>query len=651
MFQLGQRLFGLCVGLLLLSSCSDDGFVNKNLATSTPDPLTESVARLALGTDLISIKTGSSVPASITASVLNASNVVVTGATVVFVADGGVLSAGTGVTDESGIASVKLSGGSIDRSNRTITVTASAGGRSAQLQIQVSGSKVTLQTIVTSITTDGLITSTMTATAFDGDNQPIYGVPLTFYAATLDTGMATVTPAATTTDLNGIITAKITGTVSGRVGVTVSGQGATASQIYTVAGASQAFSITSPAKNPVPSLSTGTNMAIIVQAPAPITSVTLVTTLGTWTNSSSTIVVTPVVAGTVSATLNSAVAGIASVQAYDTNSPGTSDTLKIGISAPADAASTISLQSNISVVSPTVGSTSNVATLTATVRSAQNQPVGGAVVAFTMSNQTSSGENLLPVVAVTDTVGRASTTFTSGSLPSGQSGVRLTATVVKAGPVISNFVDIVVGGTPGSVVVGYSTTVAATSNNAGYILPMSVLVADSNGNAISNTVVSLSAWPSNFSTGYWFYLPTPYKRCIPIITGTFPNEDANENLILDAGEDSNYTSSDSWNASLWTYTVSPPVVRNYFFDGIATPPNSAAGNLPSTVTTDVNGVANFELNYLKSSSGFITTRVRASVQAQGTETVGEIRFPLPASVKDTTNVDTCIMPSPSTYGL
>jgi hypothetical protein len=47
-------------------------------------------------------------------------------------------------------------------------------------------------------------------------------------------------------------------------------------------------------------------------------------------------------------------------------------------------------------------------------------------------------------------------------------------------------------------------------------------------------------------------------------------------------------------------------------DGFLTPPNSAAGTVPETVITDANGVANFNLIYLKSSALSIVDRIRAS---------------------------------------
>jgi hypothetical protein len=71
-----------------------------------------------------------------------------------------------------------------------------------------------------------------------------------------------------------------------------------------------------------------------------------------------------------------------------------------------------------------------------------------------------------------------------------------------------------------------------------------------------------------------------------------------------------------------------------------TPVNSAAGTVPSKVTTDANGVAAFNLNYPKQSAIWTVTRIRASTRVQGSETRGELILRLKATAKD---VDPCIL--------
>jgi len=44
-------------------------------------------------------------------------------------------------------------------------------------------------------------------------------------------------------------------------------------------------------------------------------------------------------------------------------------------------------------------------------------------------------------------------------------------------------------------------------------------------------------------------------------------------------------------------------------DTVLTPVNSATGIIPRTVTTDINGVANFNLVYLKAHTAWITDEI------------------------------------------
>jgi len=129
---------------------------------------------------------------------------------------------------------------------------------------------------------------------------------------------------------------------------------------------------------------------------------------------------------------------------------------------------------------------------------------------------------------------------------------------------------------------------------------MSVLVADSNGNPMKNTTVNLKLWPIGYATG----------TDVETITGTYLNEDVNRNIIMDTGEDLNG-------------------------DGQLTPPSSAAGSLPSTVTTDDNGVANFNLVYLKASAAYIAVEITASTLVLGTETQSVTKFWLNWAENDT----------------
>ncbi|MDY6839207.1 MAG: invasin domain 3-containing protein [Thermodesulfobacteriota bacterium] len=659
--------------------------------------------KISLSTSQISVKSDNSDSATITATVLDAYNAVVEGITVAFSATGGQLGAASADTDANGQAVVTFSSGSAGPSNQVVTITATVTDlEPAQIPIQVLGSTLTLATDKTQVSSDGLVSAILTATAKDAGGTEVYNAPITFSVPETGGGSVKLSSFEVRTGVTGEAKVTVTGTRAGSVTVFAEGLGETASQEYRVTPpGTDFFHISEPTDDPA-NLSIGEDLAITVTAPAPTTSVVFVATFGAWDGGSSSVVTQTVGNGSVSAVFSSPLAGVASIQVYDEDNPSDADSMEIVVSAAIPDAAHISLQSNSYVVPLSSGGNSYSATLTASVRTSfasGRQPVGGASVAFSLDNQTGGGETIFPAIVFTDDSGVATTTFTSGSLSSGAEGVEISATVLGQGATgslttiafndtnadtitrsdagsfvtdgfqageqirvegsanndgdytiasvsgktltldsndsltaeaagstvtitaVTSSINIVVGGTSGSIVIGRGSKIEILSPTT-YSLPMSVLVADSNGNPQSGAVVSLSAWPTFYSTGGW--LPRVEEStdqdtnittqkvldiCDGYITGTYPNEDANENLFLDPGED---TGADPGHG-----------------DGQLTPPNSAAGNIPMTVTTEANGVANFELVYMKSSAMWIVDRIRASTVVLGTETTSSMSFRLP----------------------
>ncbi|HUX89289.1 MAG TPA: hypothetical protein VMV48_01195 [Gallionellaceae bacterium] len=346
---------------------------------------------------------------------------------------------------------------------------------------------------------------------------------------------------------------------------------------------------------------------------------------------------------------------------YDATTPSLSDTMSVAMTAKT--AASISLQATPTVVPKSVGSTVGYSNLVASVYDATGAPVGGAPVAFSIvsGTGTNSGETVSPVVVFTASslanglaLGAAPTTFTSGSLSSNASGVHVRATVVGTtittqpipdpvthlpvnGTTSSLDTAIIVGGTAGSVAFGQAAKIVDLGGTSTiYTFPMSVLVADSNGSpAPLGTVVNISVRPIAWSTGAPCTIDPDTAT-----TGTFWNEDKNENLILDAGEDG---------------------TRKHYFTGVVeaggnknnsiTPENSYGGTLastnpadsPGTTTTDANGLATFNLTYTKSSAFWVISRIRAQAVIQGTPAVGELNWRLTASELDATPTK-CYLP-------
>jgi hypothetical protein len=558
-------------------------------------------ASLSLGLSQITVKSDNSDSATITATVLDRNNAVVEGITVLFSATDGELSASSVFTDPNGDAVVTFSSGNADKSNRIATIAASVSGLDPkQIPVQITGTTVELSTATTNLEIGGTDTAILTVTVLDAYPTAIYDAPVTLSIDPASSGAVTLLPAAGNTDVTGNLEVSVTGAASGVVTVIAESLGATATQTYTVGNVGDVFIISSPTEDPY-SLSTNTDLTITVNAPYQ-TQVQFSTTFGAWDGGTDMVVVKSVSGGVASATLRSAIAGVATVQVFDVGDVSTTDSVKIAISAPSGEASQLSLQASSMVVAPSTGEISNTVTLIATVKNANDQVVGGAPVAFSIENPTGGGERISPVIAYTDDYGTANSTFTSGSLSSGAEGITIRAQVVGMSAVTDD-VSIVIGGNAGSVVIGRSTKIESIDEDTAYRLPMSVLVSDSNGNPVSGAVVSLSTWPTQYATGYWVDDEVSYA-------GFYPNEDENNrNLILDPGEDTGTNPGHG--------------------DGELTPPNSAAGSLPGTVTTDDNGIANFDLVYLKASAVWIEDEIAASTLVLGTETRSTINFWLP----------------------
>ncbi|MBC2695191.1 MAG: hypothetical protein HF982_07945 [Desulfobacteraceae bacterium] len=640
---------------------------------------------IKLSADPISVKSDNSDNSIITANVLDANNAVIEGITVMFSAGGGQISASSADTDANGKAQITLSSGTIDPSNQVVTITGTVSGLSSQVPVQITGSTLTLSTNNSDITADDPTTdtATLTITVKDAGENPVYDIPVTLSIS--GTGEVNLSPDTGNTDINGELQVTVTGKDAGSVTVTANGLGTKGTQEYTVSSVEALFGITSPAIDPY-LLFTNKDLLIIVNAPE-LTRVQFATTFGSLTGGGKTgqVIEVAVADETASAVFSSSQVGLATIQVFDPDNSSTSDTLGVAITAPSDDAARITLQSRTYVVAPSTGGISNTATLTATVRTSDLQVVGGAPVAFSIENPTGGGETVSPVVVYTDGSGVANTTFTSGSLPSvepvivsarvvgegttgplanilsfnnfnpdtitrsdGESfetddfeageqirvqgsesndGIYIVesvaantltlvafetlseetaaATVTITSVAVAIDPGITIGGTAGSVVIGRGSKITVLSPTA-YALPMSVLVADSNGNPISGAVVSLSTWPAQYSAGAWYDENTKpdEENFVPYISGTFDNEDLNENTFLDSGEDKNG-------------------------DGLLTPHNSAAGTLPTTVTTDENGVANFDLVYLKAHAYWIIDRIRASTFVLGTETTASTTYRLP----------------------
>lgn len=627
--------------ITLLAGCGSGETPPTGGGATPPTPST--VAALSLSVTPITVASNNG-SATVTVTARTSGNAAVANAVVTLSVDTGILSDSSVTTNATGQATFTFSAGTTNRANRTATITATSGTATMQLLVSIVGT--TLTATPSAITLADLTASTIvTFAAKDSGNNPIVGEIITL----IESGTGDVTLSATTgvTDSSGNLAITVTGVTAGVRVITATGAGTSIAATITVpAGPTATFGISQtvlnanpPVLNPTAvAMQIGDALVITVTAPAPTTSVTFATSVGAL-NGGGTFVVVPVAGGIATATLATAAAGTATIQVIDANSANpVSDTLTVSMTAVTP--STITLQATPTVIPKSSGGTSGVSTLIATVNDSTGQPVGGVPVAFSIQNPTGGGEQLSTVIAFTAFeattslgLGQAITSFTSGSRTSGADGVKIRAAVPGTAVTTNALTDaaIVIGGKAGSVFFGQATEITQIANNTAYSYAMSVIVADSNGNpAPLGTVVNLSVWPISWSTG---------TNCIvapnTATTGTFLNEDSNENLILDAGEDGDRDGN-------------PANAIEGTADDQLTPPNSAGGTLPATVTTDASGVATFNLTYTKPSAIWIVDRIRASTLVSGSEAVGEIVFRLrPSEADASADGTTCKLPDSS----
>jgi len=629
---------------------------------------TVTASSLDLSASPTSIRTDGSSFSTITVNALNSSNALLSGVVVTLSTDTGILSSPTVTTNSTTPATVRLYSGS-NKENRTVTVTATASGAPpAQIPVFIVGSTITLSASASSISTTG--NTTLTVTVKDAGSNVVPNVPVTLTQS--GGGTVTFVSATGNTNSSGVFSTVANGNTDGEVTITATALGATASTLITITNAASVFSIdhleldsgsgfvntgdpntTGMFINAIATPTVPNRLALVVNAPNPPLAasgaqVVFATTLGTFTDASNPAnvgsVITVDVPGTgfpryVTAYLTSTAAGIANISVYDATNSTRNDSLTVAMTSAV--AASIELQASPTVVPTSVGTTTGSSALIAMVRDSLGFPVGNAAVLFSIDNSTGGGETVLPVVAMSAAttsgglnLGEARASFTSGSLPSGQTqaSIIIRASIVST-PTINDTATIVIGGEAGSIAFGQATVLGVDSTNANYTLQMSVLVADSNGNPVpAGTIVNLSLWPIAWSTGSACSIDPDTAT-----TGTFWNEDVNENLILDLD-----TGEDGWrcyyaNNSKCSIPAEPALLGGHP-DTHITPVNSRAGTVPATVTTDANGVAGFTLTYPKTSSIWTIVRVRASTVVQGTETVAEETFRLDALASDVSPV-------------
>lgn len=559
-------------------------------------PTSFTVAALSSSPQLQSDADQASEGVSVTGLVRDQNNNVVAGQEVSFASTSGALQDIDATTDANGTASATLTTAG-NPQNRIITVTVTAGSQSDTIDIQVTGTQLSVSG------PDSIVfgqSATYTVTLVDAGGT---GINDEVVQVTSQQGNA-VSMTNTRTNTSGRVEFTLDGNVAGTDTITVESLGLTATKQVVIS--EDNFRYQTPSAGDEIPLSTNETVTIEWQRSGSNitdgTPIDLSTTRGTFGNGQSSIEITTS-GGNASTTISATTAGPAQITATGRPSSGDEPTAQLKIEFIATTPSDLSAQADPSTIGPESNSQ-----IRAVVRDSNNNPVKNQTVIFSIDNDPSGG-TLDASQATTDSQGVASVTFTAGNTTTGIDEVVIDAQV--DGTAISDQATLTVAKRALDVVIGTGNELLVP-NNTQFQLPYTVAVTDSAGNPVSDAEVQLSITSLRYFKGEFSLVdvdgdgnadawsPFPYD-------GECNSEDVNGNGSLDSGEDSN-------------------------LDGELTPGNVAT--VPASVTVNDEGFGNFNVTYPQDQNLWVEVRLRAAASSQGSEGDAERVFTVPALAED-----------------
>ena len=608
-----------------LSGCGgDDAFSGGG----DPDPGTPGAADVAsvlLLTSSPSMGTSSTSEVTLTAQVKDANNNLIEGESVIFTANGGALVVDSSTTNASGIATARLSPTG-DPSNRTITVSALAGTVSGSVTVTASGTAVSISGENAVVLND---TAVLTISLADSKGAGIPGELLTVTSANGNPISAT----SLSTDSSGNVSVTLTGSVAGTDTISVSALGGTANQTHAVNVSGDEFTVTLPAAD----LAIGSPHTVTVTwkinnvAVADGTMINFSSTRGTLSAPSAT-----TTAGVATVTVASATAGPVSVTASSSGPTA---------SVAGEFVATLPETLNIQAEKTTMGPDGEQNTITAVVRDLAGNFVKNIPIRFTIVQDTSGG-SISNATAVTDSLGRATTVYTSTAATTAKDGLVIRAEV-EGTPAKNDSVAITVGRSELFVRLGTGNKIVILDETR-YVKTFNVLVTDAGGSAVANTSVTVTLVPKNYWKGERVSLVVDVTDPLnPINSGPMvvnypwvavagqplatecPNEDelvpgGELNGVIDFGEDVNNSTK-------------------------LEPGNVAS--VPGTVTTDETGFALINITYAKDFASWTEVELKVSAQVAGSEGGDDAIFILPVAAADITDPTTESAGESSPFGV
>jgi hypothetical protein len=527
--------------------------------------------------------------ATITAIVRDQNNNTVEGVPVVFAATSGSLAVPSpALTDAGGSVAAQLSSPS-NFQNRTITVTATADDFSATVNVDVSGTTLLINGPASLPLGD---IGTYNVVLSEAGGNGIAGQTIDITSATGNAVSATPL----TTDVTGQASFMLTASASGDDTLTATGLGLTATQAVSVS--SDEFSFTAPAAATEIPLNTAQTFTVqwLVNGAAVTdgSQISFSSTRGTVSAATAT-----TTAGSASITVTATNAGPAVVTA--TNSDGTSTQIVVEFVATTPAE--VELQASPFTVGPEEQSA-----LTAIVRDAAGNLVKNQTVTFTLDDVT--GGSLSVAQGITNSQGRVQTFYTSSTQTSAANGVVVTAAV--QGTALSDTVNLTVAERELFISLGTGNSIEEP-NVAQYRVEYVVQVTDAQGSGVSDVTVQVSLLSLEYRKGFRTWNGVNW---VTTVTAACPDEDVNNNGILDPGEDGNGS-------------------------GLLEAGNIAAASAQGigggTLTTDSNGFGFVDIFYPQEYAYYIEAELTATASVAGTEFAEPTTFVLTGSAEDFTN--------------
>ncbi len=284
--------------------------------------------------------------------------------------------------------------------------------------------------------------------------------------------------------------------------------------------------------------------------------------------------------------------------------------------------------------SPTLIAPNTASTIIAKIRDLDDNPVKNKIIDFRLEDTVDG--TLSASTATTDSLGRASVSYTAGNSSSATNGVKISTFIQGYPSVSADDVSLTVGGNALRLVLGDDQLIAV--DEVFYIKQFGVIVTDSAGNAIAEKDVSFTINPTGYYKGFMRPVDTDgdgeadqwsqFETINPDLNGgsrlcISEDFDQDGNLDFSEGEDIN---------------------RN----GTLEPTQEAV--VTGTGKTDANGKIVVQVTYAKSSALWSRQRITARTQVEGTEFVESTDFDLPILGADVEDVNSGVPNAISPYG-